>query len=61
MGLWADIKDKQKQISNRMSKLSLSTGARMTNEEVFEIDSLDEDQDTELWEDAPKSPSSVPG
>ena len=49
MGLWADIKDKQKQISNRMSKLSLSTGPRMTNEEVFESDSLDEDQDAELW------------
>ena len=33
----------------------------MTNEEVFEIDSLDEDQYTELWEDAPELPGSVPG
>lgn len=60
MVLWADIKDKQKQISNGISKLSLSTGVRMTNEEVFEGDSLDEDQDTELCEDAPESPRSVP-
>ncbi|KAL2050290.1 hypothetical protein ABVK25_009398 [Lepraria finkii] len=60
MGLWADIKDKQKQTSNGMAKLSLSAGVRMTNEEVFESDSLDEDQDTELCEDAPESPNSVP-